>query len=210
MIAPACLWTLPSGLLGDAEQLALGASWQPGAALVEREVHPQVAVRAEFADVLRQRAGEASGLVDLVAQVEDGEPELTDEAGDLGAQVLGALTGPGVGAHGGDLVGEVAEGHDPLGDAVVDVAGEPVPLLGCGEGPDVLDEQRGLEPDGLLVQLLLHGVEPCRREGCPPPQHDGAEHVLADSEWKGDRTGTVDPSPVADAETGDLLAHPGE
>ena len=68
-----------------------------------------------------QGAGEAACLVDLVAKVVHRKPQLGDQTGDLGAEILDALTSPGIVALGCDIVGEVSQRDDSLGDAIVDV-----------------------------------------------------------------------------------------
>ena len=68
-------------------------------------------------------------MVDLTAQLEDREPEVADRPGHLAAQVpeLGldvVLVGPG-----SEVVEHVADERELLGDAVVDLPGQPLALL---------------------------------------------------------------------------------
>ena len=160
---------------------------------------------AELADVLRQGRRDATHLVDLVPQVEDGEAQLADEAGDLGAQLLGAPTGQWVLGQRRHLVREIAERHDPLGDPVVDVAGQPVALLRGGYEANVVKQQRRLQSDRVLVELFLHGFELRRGHGSPASEHDRADDVLPDPQGERDRISALQALAVERAQTAGVL-----
>ena len=72
-------------LLGDAEQLGLGLRTQPLGGLVELDVDGQVGRRPDCPDVVGQRPAQAVAGQDLAAQVEDRQPDLADDAGQLPA-----------------------------------------------------------------------------------------------------------------------------
>ena len=141
-------------LLRDAQQLGLGLGAEPGGCLVEGEVHGQVGAGSDRVEVVGEGGAQAGRRHDVAAQVEDREPELADHAGELPAQRR--QPGPlvlGLGG-GGEVVDEVAEGGDLLGDPVVDLAGQAPALLHRGEGAHLLEGERGVEPDALRVELL--------------------------------------------------------
>ena len=50
------------------------------------------------------------------------------------------------------VVDDVAERGELLGDAVVDLAGQPAALLGGGQGAHLAEQQRRLEPQRLLLE----------------------------------------------------------
>ncbi|MEI2809127.1 MAG: hypothetical protein V9F00_02620 [Nocardioides sp.] len=58
-------------------------------------------------------------------------------------------------AAGGELVDHVTQGSHILGHAVVDVTGEPLTLLGCGDRANVVEEQSGVQSDSVTFQDLL-------------------------------------------------------
>ena len=155
--APGVLADVGDRLLGDPEQLGLGVDARSRLRrLVEHEVHRQVRGGADLSGRSRTgpRRGRMVGL-HLAAQVEDRQPQLADDPGQLarGAPAAGsrwALVGRAV----GQVVDDVAERGELLGDAVVDLPGQPAPLLGGGDRPHLGEQQRGLEPQrGLLDQL---------------------------------------------------------
>ena len=122
-------------LLRDAQQLGLDLGAQPGRGLVQGEVHGEPGAGADRPDVVRQRRAEAGGGRDLAAQVEDRQPQLADHAADLRAQRLQPWpAGRRSSAVAARSSTSVAERGDLLGDAVVDLAGQPLPLLHASRG----------------------------------------------------------------------------
>ena len=81
-------------LLGDPQQLGLGAGRQRRPRLVEDEVDAQVHVLGDLVDVVGEGAGQ-SVVGDVVAQVEDRVADLGDDAADLLAQAVGQRDGLG-------------------------------------------------------------------------------------------------------------------
>ena len=111
--------------------------------------------------------------VHLAAQLEDRQPQVADDPGDLPAEVLELglhvrLVGPRR-----EVVEHVAEERQLLGDPVVDLAGQALPLLRGGDGPDLAEQQRGLDPQrGVLdqvTQLVRRSNRPRRPDARGPP-----------------------------------------
>ncbi len=129
----------------------------------------------DLTDVVRQGRPEPDRGLHLAAQVEDRQPQLGDDAGQLAAQGLevrlevGQVPGPG-----GQVVDDVAHGGELLGDAVVDLAGEPAAFLGGGEAAHLAEQQRRLQSEAELFQHVLglgdlRGLERRARSVPEPP-----------------------------------------
>ncbi len=103
----------------------------------------------------------------LAAQVEDGQPQLGDDPGQLAAQRLqvGLQVGD-VPRPGGEVVDDVAQRGELLGDPVVDLPGQPAALLGGGQAADLAEQQRRLQPQPELLEDGLGGRHLSRVERC--------------------------------------------
>ena len=110
--------------------------------------------RADRPDEVGDGAAEPGLSVHLAAQLEDRQPQVADDPGDLPSEVLELglhvrLVGPRR-----EVVEHVAEEGQLLRDPVVDLAGQALPLLRGRDGPDLAEEQRGLDPEcGVLDQV---------------------------------------------------------
>ena len=95
------------------------------------------------------RGGQPALPVHLAAQLEQAQPQLGDHPGHLGAQRSAAPRPVSlglVGQRGQRVVDAVADHDQLLGDPVVDLPGQPLALLVGGQRPDVVEEQRRLQP----------------------------------------------------------------
>ena len=147
--APGVLAGVGDRLLRDPQQFRLDRGGQPGGRLVEREVHPQARRR-------RRRCGRTRRSPRPARRA--GRPRCAARTGYSRSSVITRVTSPrsvrsssagllGVVGQGGQRVVDAVADHDQLlRDAVVDLAGQPLPLLVGGQRPDLVEEQRRLQP----------------------------------------------------------------
>ena len=112
---------------------------------------------------------------DAAAQVEDRQPQLGDHAGQLVAQIDQAGLVVVAALVASQVVDEVAERGDLLGDAVVDLAGQPAALLDGRDGADVAEQHGGLQPQRVVVEPALHVFEDVLGHHLRAVDDDGAD-----------------------------------
>ncbi len=145
-------------------------------------MHGQVGLRTHLPDVVGEGGSEPVRRGHVAAQVEDRQPQVGHHAGQLAAEVTQALRHVGVTGRGGHVVDHVAERGHLLGDPVVDLAGQPLPFVGRGHGADLVEDEGGVEPQAVRVDLIhqrghrLPVGRARRRRDCD------ADHPVADSQ----------------------------
>ena len=142
------------GLLGDSEQLGLGSRGKGGPRLVEDQVDAEVHVLGDLVDVVSERARQPV-VGHVVPEVQDRVADLGDDSADLLTELVRKRDVSRLVRHRRDLVDDVAQGHELLGDAVVHLASDPLPLLGCRQSTDLVEEDCCVQPEGELVGDLL-------------------------------------------------------
>ena len=104
----------------------------------------------DVAGVVGEHGGEAGTRADLATQVEDRVAQLTDDPRQFLAKAKQVWPEGlwGLRCH---VVDEIPQGRDFLGNSVVDLAREALPLLGCRKGAYLVEEESSIEAYGIGV-----------------------------------------------------------
>ncbi len=101
----------------------------------------------------------------------------------------------------GQVVDEVAEGGDLLGDTVVDLARQPATLLDGRDRADVTEQNGRLEPEGVVVETGLDVLEDVLGDHLRAVDDDRSDGPRADDK------GEAHPVPVPCGAVGLRLLH---
>ncbi len=127
--------------------------------LVEHRVDDQVGGRSHPLDVLGQGRAEPGGRVDPYPQVEDRQPQLAGHPLHVPTQLAHLARCLGRDPF-GDVVEQVADAGQLLRDTVVDLPGEPVPLVHGGQLADLVEEKGGRQTWARVSDQLLDQLQP--------------------------------------------------